>query len=503
MILAILGLYLCALLAIGFASRRMASSTGEDFFLAGRGIGSFVLLMTLFGTHMTAFSLLGASGEAYRVGIGVFGLMASASALVAPAVFYFLGVRLWALGKRHGYITQVQFFRDRYGSKSFGLALFVVLVILLIPYLLIGVKGGGITLEQITEGAVPEWAGSLIIVAVVMSYVSFGGLRGTSWANTFQTLVFITLGALAAVVILRSMGGVETALDRVAAQSPELLVRGEAIPPLKMLTYLLIPLSVGMFPHIFQHWLSAQSARTFRLPMVAYPLCIAAVWVPSVLLGVAGTADVPGLEGSAANGVLVRMIGLHAPELLAGLLTAGVFAAIMSSLDSQVLSMSSLFTHDVLRGTFGMDLSPAKQVLSGRLFVVLILAVTYGLSLASDPSLFRLGVWSFTGFASLVPLALAAVYWRRSTLAGAWAALLTVIALWLYFFTQAGDIPGYSVGGTGVMPVAVIFAAAVVALVVVSLMTRPPSEDRLGRFFPESAGLGSSEAHRISRQEGS
>ena len=112
MTLSIILVYLLVVLAVGGLSHRLLRSTGEDYFLATRSIGPFVLLMSLFGTHMTAFSLLGASGEAYRNGIGVFSLMASSSALVVPLVFYFVGTRLWAVGKRHGYLTQVQFFKD-------------------------------------------------------------------------------------------------------------------------------------------------------------------------------------------------------------------------------------------------------------------------------------------------------------------------------------------------------------------------------------------------------
>ena len=64
--------YLAVVLAIGVLSRRFGESAGEEFFVASRTIGPFVLLMTLFGTHMTSFALLGASAESYRVGIGVF-----------------------------------------------------------------------------------------------------------------------------------------------------------------------------------------------------------------------------------------------------------------------------------------------------------------------------------------------------------------------------------------------------------------------------------------------
>jgi SSS family solute:Na+ symporter len=483
--LAIILGYLALVLAIGFLSHHWLRATGEDYFLATRSIGPFVLLMSLFGTHMTAFSLLGASGEAYHHGIGVFALMASSSALVVPLVFFAIGTRLWRIGKDHGLLTQVQYFRERYDSDGLGLVLFLVLIALLVPYLLIGVMGGGIALSQITEGAVPEWVGSLLICSVVVVYVTSGGLRGTAWANTFQTLVFMVLGAVTFFYVVHRLGGLQGALARVGEVAPELLVRGEAIPPAKMLSYTLIPLSVGMFPHIFMHWLTARRARSFRLSLWMYPLCVAVVWLPSVLLGVIGRAEIPSLQGPAANAILVRMIQLEAPELLAGLLAAGVFAAVMSSLDSQVLSLGTMFTQDIVRHYgFHDRMSERQQVLAGRLFVVGILLVAYLLSLVGDRSIFRLGIWSFTGFAALFPVILAAVFWRRSTRAGALASILSVGVLWFGFFLRGQGTPDYTVGGTGVMPVAVILFAGGAVLIVVSLLTRPPAAHTLAKFFP-------------------
>jgi len=481
--LAIILVYLSLVLAVGLLSHKKSTGTGEDYFLATRSIGPFVLLMTLFGTHMTAFSLLGASGEGYRNGIGVFGLMASTSAIVVPAIFYFVGQRLWALGKRNGYVTQVQFFRDRFQSSGLGLLLFIVLAMLLIPYLLIGVMGGGLTLNEITDGLVPQWAGSLMVCAVVLAYVTYGGLRGTAWVNTLQTMVFMVLGGVTFFWIVSRLGGLEAALDRVAVDNPDLLIRGERIKPLKMLTYAAIPMSVGMFPHIFMHWLTAKRAESFRLSYVGYPICVAVVWLPSVLLGVIGTSDVVGLKGPAANSVLVLMIDKHAPEMLAGLLAAGVFAAIMSSLDSQTLSLGTMFTQDIVRHYREGEMDEATQVRVGRWFVAGLIALTFLISLVAPRSIFKLGIWSFTGYASLLPLALAAIYWKRATRGGAIASVLTVAVLWIVFFVRGWSVPGYTVGGTGIMPVAVILVSGAVALVLVSLAGRPPDRDVLARFF--------------------
>lgn len=484
MTLLVVAAYFALVLGVGLFAQRLLERTGEDYFLANRSIGSFVLLMSLFGTHMTAFALLGSSGEAYHSGIGVFGLMASASGLVIPLVFFFIGTRAWAVGKRNGYVTQVQLFRDRWGSDALGLLLFVVLVALLIPYLLIGVMGGGITLNQITDGAVPEWVGGLVIAMVVMTYVASGGLRSTAWVNTFQTLVFMALGAVTFAIVTSRMGGLQGILAGLAEARPDLLARDRHFPPLYWLTYTLIPASAAMFPHLFMHWLSARRVRTFKLTIVAYPVCIAIVWIPAVLLGIAGNLDFPGLVGGESNSILVQMIGLHAPGVLAGLLGAGVFAAVMSSLDSQVLALGTMFTEDIVRHHGYHDtMDDRRRVLVGRLFVAGILGLSYVLSLVTARSIFGLATWSFTGFAALLPLPVAALYWRRSTATGAIASVLTVAVGWLAFYWHAGGDASWTPGGSGVLVVAVLLAASSVAMVLGSLLSSPPSPERLDRFF--------------------
>ncbi|MFQ5602218.1 MAG: sodium:solute symporter [bacterium] len=484
MTLIIIFIYLALVIGIGAFSHKLFRGTGEDYFVATRTIGPFILLMSLFGTNMTAFALLGASGEAYHNGIGVFGLMASSSALIIPCVFFFVGTRAWALGKKFGYLTQVQYFRERWGSDGLGLLLFFVLIGFVIPYLLIGVMAGGVTMNQITQGQFPEWAGGLLVCIVVLIYVTYGGLRGTAWANTFQTLVFMILGGVTFYVIVNKLGGLTSAMNRVAEEHPQLLVRGELIKPLRLLTYTCIPLSVGMFPHMFMHWLSANRAESFRRPLMFYPLCIAAVWVPSVLLGVLGSIDFAGLKGPAANSILVKMIDMYSPDILAGLLAAGVFAAVMSSLDSQVLSIGSMFTQDITRHYgFHDKMSEKQQVLFGRLFVFAVLLVTYVLSLVSNRSIFKLGVWSFTGFASLFPVVFAALFWKRSTKYGAFASVISVVGLWTYFFIQGWQQPGYTVGGSGVMPVAVILPVSTLAMIIGSLLSPTPQQAILDKFF--------------------
>ena len=189
--------YLAIVLYIGIFAFRRGKGTGEDFFLAGRSIGSIVFFLSLFATNMTAFAIIGSSGMSYRTGIGVFGMMATSSALVIPLTLFFIGTRLWALGKRFGHMTQVAYFRDRWECSEIGTFIFLLTAAMMLPYLIISIIGGGTILETLTEGHIPYALGGAIVALVVMGNVFFGGMRGAVLVNVFQTLLFLSFGAIA------------------------------------------------------------------------------------------------------------------------------------------------------------------------------------------------------------------------------------------------------------------------------------------------------------------
>jgi SSS family solute:Na+ symporter len=509
--LAIIAGYLALLLGLGALASRMSRGTSRDYLLASHSIGPVLLLMSLFGTTMTAFALVGSTGKSYQLGIGVYGLMASSSGIVHSLCFFVIGVKLWKLGQKYGYTTQVEYFRDRLGSHAFGYLLFPVLVGLVIPYLLMGVLGAGAVINGVTRGAFPElfaadghgvppWLGSLVICLVVLGYVFTGGMRGTAWANAFQTTVFMVLGVVTFVVIAREIGGGESFLEslqgatgRVLESHPEKLVMKPH--PLFFLSFLLIPLSAGMFPHLFQHWLTARSASAFKLPVIVHPFFILIVWVPCVMVGAwATSAVVDGQQVFATppenvNTVLPIMVAKVAGPVLSGLLAAGILAAVMSSLDSQFLCLGTMFTNDiVLAGRKGnRPVDDTRVVQLARWFIVAIVAVTYLLSLGTPAAIFDLGLWCFAGFSGLVPLVVAALYWRRLTSCGAAASVVAMVGTWLALFF--GDMGVYPPDPRyrflEMLPVAAIVAVPALVLVVVSLLTRPPDESVLARFFPE------------------
>ena len=234
--------YLGLLVGLGALSTRFFRGTSKDYFVASRSIGPFLLLMSVFGTTMTGFALVGSSGKSFSLGIGVYGLMASISGLVHSAVFFLIGIRLWAIGKRHGYVTQIEYFRGRFDSNAIGYLLFPILVALVIPYLLVGIISackviGPATMNMFpetfesTRGGIPPWLTGLVVCGVVLFYVFFGGVRSAAWANTFQTIVFMTTGLIAFLLIARALGGFRAAADLVLEHSPQHAARGPPPAP--------------------------------------------------------------------------------------------------------------------------------------------------------------------------------------------------------------------------------------------------------------------------------
>ncbi len=500
----VIAIYLGLLLALALFSKTLFRGTSKDYFVASHSIGPFMLLMSVFGTTMTAFALVGSTGKAFERGIGTYGLMASSSGLIHAACFLLIGIKLWAIGKRYGYVTQIQYFRDRFETKAFGYLLFPILVLLVIPYLLIGIIGAGKTIAGVTgakitpkgtipgvfpewtdNGAIPPWFTGLVISAVVLTYIFAGGSRAAAWANTFQTLVFMVMGILAFYLISDRLGGLGAAIEQAKDSHKVRTLSNEGevgVSQWTFLSYMFIPLSVGMFPHLFQHWLTAKSAKSFKLTVVAHPICIAIVWVPCVLIGIWATGLFPSNIPSGA--ILAKTVGVLVKDpIIVGLVTAGILAAIMSSLDSQFLCLGTMFTNDIVLHRAKKEYSDKQILFMARAFIVAIVVLTYIVALLLyERSVFDLAIWCFSGFAALTPLVIAALYWKRATKVGAYSCVIAVFISWLTFFAMSGFGGEYFVFG-GIVPAAIMWFIGAAAMIIGSLASEPPSEKTLAKFF--------------------
>jgi solute:Na+ symporter, SSS family len=460
---------------------------------------------------MTAFAILGSSGQAYRQGIGIYGLMASSSCFVIPLTIFFIGTRLWAIGKKFGHQTQVSYFRGRWECSHIGTLIFILTIVMLLPYMIVSLMGGGTVLRDISGGRIPYWLGCGIVGLVVTLNVFLGGMRGTVWVNVLQTIMFLCFGSIALIVISSQLpGGFSDYIQKIAGNDKtRFLLTRERMGPEYFWSYSLIPLSSIMFPHMAIMCFSARRMTAFKRTVILYPLAIMAIWLPCIFLGVIGTQAVPGLKPADADGVLLKMLSTYAPAWLAGLLGAGIISAVMGSDTHQVLGASTMFTKDIFVHYGGHEKFGEKaSVHLGRIFILLITAFAYFVAVNAKLNIFDLAVrFAFSGFAAMAPVMVAALFWKRSTKWGALAATLWVGATlagswWLQaisdptapkpgqpaapIFASLGHWLERNAGGVlvhGYLPVAPMILGSAVCVIVFSLLTPPPSQTTISKYF--------------------
>lgn len=504
-------IYLAIIAVIGSVAFKKGKQNTEDFFLASRTIGAMVFFLSIFATNMTAFAILGSSGQAYRQGIGIYGLMASSSGFVIPLTIFFIGTRLWSLGKRFGHQTQVAFFRDRWECSAIGTVIFALSVAMLVPYMIISIMGGGRVLSDISGDRIAYWLGCAVVALVVTMNVFFGGMRGTVWVNIFQTIMFLLFGAVAVIVISHALpGGFGEYISKIANNpKTKFLIIRERMSERYFWSYTLIPLSSIMFPHMSIMCFAANKVSAFRRTVVLYPLAIMAIWLPCVFLGVLGTQTLIGPLKN-PDGVLLHMLNQYAPVWLAGILGAGIISAVMGSDTHQVLAVSTMFTKDIFAWYGGKKrYGEGGSVYFARGFILVVTALAYVVALITPESIFELAVrFAFSGFAAMSPVMIAALFWKRSTKWGALASTLWVAA-WLLFtwylqrlsdpmvprpgqlpvqiFPHLGDIFQRTIANVtvyGFLPVVPMVFGSALLMILVSLITRPPSQATIERYFP-------------------
>ena len=515
----VLLVYLAVITVIGGLAFRRGSSNTEDFFLANRSVGEMVFFLSLFATNMTAFAILGSSGQAYRQGIGIYGLMASSSGLVIPLTIFFIGTRLWALGKKFGHQTQVAFFRDRWECDTIGTIIFALSAAMLVPYMIISIMGGGTVLAHLSDSRgtaspiIPYWLGCAIVAVVVTLGVFLGGMRGTVWANILQTTLFLCFGLVAVITISYALpGGFGEYISKLAGDpKTSYLVTREKMPPQVFWSYTLIPLSSIMFPHMAIMCFSAQKVTAFKRTVVLYPVAILVLWLPCVFLGVLGFATLG--KVSDPDGILMLMLEQYAPVWLAGILGAGIISAVMGSDAHQVLALSTMFTKDIYQHYGGREKYGEKAAVHfARAFIVVVTLAAYvvALKLKDKQGIFEIAVrYAFSGFSALAPVMIAALFWKRSTKWGALAStLFTAGCLVAFAILQNTHQPGdviWQIGQgndavkvlflnargdvgfwNGFMTVVPMVIGSALCMIIGSLLTPLPSLNTIEKYFPTS-----------------
>ncbi len=421
------GLYLAVLIGVGWMTRRRGQQTGlGDFYLAGRNLGGFVLLLTLYATQYSGNTLLGYPGEAVRMG---YAWVMSVGFMMAIIVAYLLfAPRLQVIARRHHFVTPGDWIAHRFNSAPLTLIANVLLILAISNYLLAQLIAMGHVTEGLSGGAIPYWAGVVLLTLVVIVYETVGGMRAVAWTDCVQGIMLLVglVGLLLAVV--PTPGHLAELTEAVSATAPE----KAAVPAWGLSrnwfsTILLIGFSGAVYPHAIQRIYAARDAATLKRAfsvMVFLPLVTTGVMFMVGILAIAELGNV-GAEDQVMPALLNAWAGrsLLLYVLCVVVITA-VVAAVMSTADSVLLSLSSILAKDIVGTTLLRGAPEERLTRIGKRLSWAVVAVLVAIALSPRITLWGLTEIKMEILAQVAPLFILGVGWRRLTTAAAFAGML-------------------------------------------------------------------------------
>ncbi|MBW2705909.1 MAG: sodium:solute symporter family protein [Deltaproteobacteria bacterium] len=409
--IAVLISYFLIVLGIGFIARTRWKSTPETYFLADRKLGTLILLGTMVATNFSAFTVFGTSGAGYRDGYAFFPIMGFGTGFMA-LTFWIIGRKIRQAGKEHNIVTPPELVKNLYQSPFLSLIFALVMIIFTIPYLALQPMAAGYALEALL--GLPYFYGCLVVTGIILVYTLRGGMRAVAWTDLFQGSVMFILLVAALIMVAGHHGGFVEANQKVLASNPELFSRpgglGKYSPGIWFSFIVLWFFCDPMFPQLFQRFFSAKNDRSISRIMILYPLVCTVVFFMPIAVGVLGRLSFPGLVGKQADRILPLVLTSISGDFMAALVIAAGLAALMSTMDSQLLTLSSIFTRDVLPL---VKKSQSETSVAGRVFVILLSLA--GLALAYKPpaTILQIATQTFTGLAALFPTVIFGLYFKR------------------------------------------------------------------------------------------
>ena len=425
--LAFIGLYLVAMLVVGYiAKRAQRDESLGDFYLAGGGLGPVVLLLTLYATQYSGNTVLGYPGEAYRLG---FAWIMSVSFMMAIVVAYLpFAPALHRLAKRHGFVTPGDFLDHRFGSPALSYLANAVLVVSIGNYLLAQFMAMGHMVAGFSGNAIPYWVGVVVLVLVIVIYETLGGLRAVAWTDCVQgVLLFVgVVGLLFWATPTPSHW--RSLTEWIGAHDPAKTAVPDAGMTFRWLsTVVLVGLSGAVYPQAIQRIYAARSSLSLKRSlqfMIFMPLVTI---VPVVLTGLIGLRRFSDLEGIQADQIVPMLLRDWATQslssyVLAVLVLTGALAAIMSTADSVLLSLSSILAKDFLGKTALRNAPEFRLTRMGKLLSWAVTGVLAWLAISPRITLWGLIELKFELLIQVAPAIILGVIWPRleskATLAG-------------------------------------------------------------------------------------
>lgn len=476
--------YIAGMLLIGYLAYR-STKNFDDYILGGRSLGSVVTALSAGASDMSGWLLMGLPGAIFLAGISE-SWIAIGLTIGAYLNWLFVAGRLRVqTEKNDNALTLPDYFTSRFedNSKLLRIISAVVILVFFTIYCASGVVAGGLLFESTFNISYEKamWLGALATIA----YTFLGGFLSVSWTDTVQASLMIFALILTPIVVILSLGGLDTSIEIIKAKNPEYLDLFKGLNFVAIIS--LLGWGLGYFgqPHILARFMAADSHRTIRsarrISMTWMILCLGGTTAVG-FFGIAYFQMNPELSASVMGNnerIFMELAGLLFNPWIAGILLSAILAAVMSTLSCQLLVCASALTEDLYKPFIRKKASQKELVWVGRFMVLLVAAIA--IYIARDPNSKVLSLVSnaWAGFgAAFGPVVLLSVMWKRMTRTGALAGMLVgaiTVLVWMKFkwFGLYEIIPGF------------IFAS--LAIYIVSLITKAPSAQAQARFAEAEA----------------
>ena len=487
--------YLGAMLYVGFAFSKN-NNNAEDFYLGGRKMGPFVTAMSAEASDMSSWLLMGLAGVAYLSGICSAAWTAIGLGIGTWLNWFFVSRRLRRYSSNIGAITVPDFFSKRYHDNKniINAIAALVIIIFFVPYTASGFAACGKLFH--TLFGVDYMAAMIVSALVIIGYTIMGGFGAVCTTDLIQSIVMSL--ALVTVVTygINSAGGFAAVMDNARSLPGYLSLNNtfdaanntsNSFSFISIVSTLAWGIGYFGMPHILVRFMAIEDEKKLTLSRR-----IASVWVViamtvGIFIGVVGLAmtKAGSLENLAdSETVIVRITGLISRHgvlaaLIAGVILAGILAATMSTSDSQLLTAASGVSQNILHDFFHIEMDEKKSLFTARLTIIGISIVSIFMARNPNSSVFGIVSFAWAGFgASFGAVMLCALFWRRSTLAGALSGMVAggvMVFVWKYLVRPLG-------GALDIYELLPAFLVSLAVIIIVSLLTNKPSDEVLAEF---------------------
>jgi len=441
-------LFLILIFVVGvWASRYVRSSNAflQEYFLGGRQLGGFILAMTMTATYGSASSFIGGPGVAYTQGLG-WVLLAMSQVVTGYFVLMVLGKKFAIMARKYNAITLIDFLKERYQSPWVVISAAFSIVIFLFSAMAAQWVGGARLIQSLVK--IPYESALFIFAFSVLLYVIIGGFRAVALTDAVQgTIMFFGTFILLVATIIAG-GGIDQIMSDLVNENPNLVTPYGADGNLSA-TYvssfwILVGVGVVGLPQVTVRAMSYKSSRAMHRALIVGTIVVGFIMLNMHLIGVFARPILPGIE--VGDKVMPLIAQEVLPAWLAGLVLAAPMAAIMSTVDSLLLLVSSAVVKDVYLNFVNPQASKKTvKVLSIGVTAVLGISV-FLLALEPPDLLIWLNLFAFGGLeaAFIWPVVLG-LYWSTGNKYGALSSMIVGIGSYIFIDQYSKAYPAFDV----------------------------------------------------------